>query len=114
LNFLDWKVDSFLYLDIVVKLNKKLNKINKKVYELVKLKILTEIDTKNSYNAVYPCVDEKITDLLQIIQKYFEGVQNTDEEAERKLIKDALKYDAITLQNSAIDESWAFIVESKK
>lgn len=91
-------------------------KINKKVYELVKLKIITEIDinSKNSSNTVYPCVEEKIEDLLKIIKKYFEGVQYTDEEVERKLIKDALKYESLSLKNSTIDDSWAFIVESKK
>ncbi len=81
---------------------------------MVKLKIITSIDVKNANNEVYPCVELKIKDLLHIIKKYFEGVQNTDEEEERKLIKEVLEFEAISLKNSVIDDSWAFIVESIK
>lgn len=43
------------------------------------------------------------------MKKYFEGVECIDEESEKKFIEEIFKYEEEYLNNSAIDEKWAFI-----
>ncbi len=61
-------------------------------------------------SSVYPGINDKIEELLQIIKKYFEGIENIDDETEKRIIDEVMfKYEELYLNNSAIDDTWSFI-----
>lgn len=104
-----------------MKLNKKLEKIHKKVYELLKLVLLSKVDydyihqrqmfgdSTNLKSNIYPGIEEKIEELFCIIKKYFEGVENIDEETEKKYIEECIKFEEECINNSVVDDKWIFI-----
>jgi len=44
-----------------------------------------------------------------IVRKYFEGVENIDDETEKKIIQEIFFYQEESIRNSVIDDTWAFI-----
>ena len=58
---------------------------------------------------IYPQLDEKIEELFTLINKYFTGVENIDDNTEKKLIEETIKYEEERIVNSVIDDRWAFI-----
>jgi len=63
---------------------------------------------------LYPNVEEKIDELFNLINKYFEGVETSNEDLEMKVIQDSVKYELTSLNDSIINEDWAFVKVCKK
>lgn len=94
-----------LILDIINNLNKKLEKIHNKIYELLKLLLQNKINKTETDGEV----EDKIEELTKIIQKYFDKVENIDEEKEKKIIEDVIKFEEEMFNNSAVNDEWIFI-----
>ncbi len=106
-----------------MKLNKKIEKIHKKVFELLKLSMLTKLDYKyltekrakilnnvSIQSEIYPNIDEKIDELFALINKYFEGVVTIDDDQEKKIIEEnLLKYEITTINDSVLKSEWAVV-----
>ena len=59
---------------------------------------------------VYPNIEEKIEEIFTLVNKYFQGIENLDDETEKKLIEETLfRYEETYMNNSAVDDQWAVI-----
>jgi hypothetical protein len=102
----------------MIKLNKKLQKIHKKVYELLKLSILAKVDYKfilekekdeKTNSQIYPHIEEKIQELVELIKKYFEGIENIDEDTQNNIIKNSIEFEEKLINDSVINEEWFYL-----
>ena len=74
----------------------------------------TNLKASNIESEVYPQLEEKIDELFSMINKYFTGVDNMEDDTEKRLIEETIKYEEERIVNSVIDDGWAFINICKK
>jgi hypothetical protein len=91
-------------------LNKKLDKILNKVYELLKLNIMSKlaessIQPNEIKQEINPELQTKITKLLT---KYFENVE-LDEDLENKILEESLIIEEQLIDCSELNDEWLYI-----
>ncbi len=74
----------------------------------------TNLKAYNIESDIYPQLEDKIDELFALINKYFSGVENIEEDTEKKLIEETIKYEEECIVNSVINDGWAFIKICKK
>jgi hypothetical protein len=104
----------------MIKMNKKLTKIYNRVYELLKLNLISKVDIKYSKDSNEPSeistpeIEEKVQKLTEVIKKYFEKVENIEDDVEKKIFDETVKFDEEYMNNSVINEEWMVINLLKK